>query len=404
MKHYFLFLTFTLFLACERIDHTGQNPDVANQSRVAPQEVARMLSSLPLGDEQLREVYDAVCASSGNGYDEEYTLQDLFTVPGAGVGDKATKAAKRNYKIPLKDMIANYLSSTKAGGELFSVKDLEESGLQLYWPWYDKWDGSSYPAITFDPGDGSKSNTAFQLSKNEDGSIGVKEIVVTEDYASANPVWVVNTNDDAAYTSIELLRREADSGGGAIVIGKKGASVSALPENTKSSGDSIKTLVIKDFTMMRNYDSWLCGGSEFFIKCASVENFTAVTEAEMRLYNPSVTDFMICVQRKDVGVKQEINAILVDDWRHYMLEGEEYGLERCAFLVIEDDGGTWTEWAIEAEVKLKSKTYGLKLSIPLRSNDDIVWRGTLSENYFTKYAGERGRFGDVEITFDMLTR
>lgn len=399
MKRYFLFLTLSTLFACEQIDHTGQDPDISNKGLVAPGEVARMLSSLPLEDEQLREVYDAVSASFGNGYDEEYTMEDLFTVPGAGVGDKATKTSPRSYSIPLKDMIVNYLESTKAGGETFSASDLQKSGLQLYWPWFENWDGRTYPAITFDPGDGSKSNTAYKLTRNPDGNVVVEEIVVTEEYASRNPVWVVNTNDDAAYTSIELLRREAEAGGGSVIIGKRGASV-----QKREANDSLRTLVIRDFTMLRNYDSWLCGGSEFFVKCGSVEAFTAVTEAEMRLYNPSVTDFMICVPRKDVGVTQNINAILVDDWRHYVLDGYEYGLERCAFMVIEDDGGAWTEWGIDAEVKIKSKSYGLKLSIPVRSNDDIVWRGTLSESYFTRYSGEKGRFGDVEITFEMLSR
>ncbi len=156
--------------------------------------------------------------------------------------------------------------------------------------------------------------------------------------------------------------------------------------------------------MMRNYDSWLCGGSEFFIKCGAVEDFQALTEDDMRNYDPSITDFMICVKRKDVGVTQNINAMLVDNWKEFRIDGEDYGLKRCAFLIIEDDGGSWTDWSIDAEVKIKSKTYGLKLTIPLRSNDDIVWRGTLSSDYLEKYSGDRGRFGDVEITFEMLEK
>lgn len=398
MKHIaLLLLSVTLLCACEQIDHSGEGPVVDALSHVSPREVARMFSSLPMGDEQLREVYDAVSASSVNGYDEEYTMEDLFSSPGAGVGDKATKAAKRNYSMPLKELITNYLTSTKAGEAPFSPSDLERSGLQLYWPWSDNWDGVSYPAVTFDPGDGARSNTAFQLVKNVDGTLDVKEIVVTEEFASKNPVWVVNTNEDASHASIELLRREAEAGGGTLIIGKKNLSMRG-----RQAGDTVRTLVIKDFTMLRNYDSWLCGGSEFFVKCGCVEKFTATTEEQMRLYNPSVTDFMICVKRKDVGVAREINAVLVDDWRQFQIDGEDYGMERCAFLITEDDGGRWEEWTVDTEVKVKSKTYGVKVTIPLRSDDDIVWRGTLSWGYFSKYSGQRGRFGDVEITFDMI--
>ena len=398
MKRYYFLPVFALLLACEQIDHTGQNPD-ADDNRVSPQEVAQMLSSLPLEAEQLREVHDAVKASSTNGYDEEYTMEDLFAVPGAGVGDRATKAAPRSYSAPLKDLITKYLSSTKASGG-FSADDLKASGLQVYWPWFDKWDGTSYPAITFDPGDGSKSNIAYKLSRGADGSLQVNEIVVTEEYASKNPVWVVNANDDAAYTSLELLKRQADSGGGAIIIGKK----SSVGKRAKGDTTKLRTLVIKDFTMLSNYDSWLCGGSEFFIKCGAVEDFEAYTEEDLSKYKTTVTDFMLCVQRKDLGVVQDVNAIVIDNWREFQKDGLEYGLKRCALLIIEDDGGAWTDWGIDAEVKIKSKTYGLSLKIPLRSNDDIVWRGTLSSDYFEKYSGERGRFGDVEITFEMLEK
>ena len=316
-------------------------------------------------------------------------MEDLFTAPGAGVGDKATKVARRVYSTPLKDLINNYLSSTKAGSSTFTAKDLEKSGLQLYWPWYDNWDGKSLPAITFDPGDGSTSNVAYKMTRGIDGVIQVKEIVVDESYASKNPVWIVNTNDDAGFTSVEVLRKQLE-GGEVLIGGKKKA------RHTKADSDTsgIKTLVLKEFTMLRNYDSWLCGGSEFFVKCGSLENFTATTEEEMLAYDPSITDFVICVQRKDVGIPPTVNAILVSEWTNQ--------LERCAFLILEDDGGTWTDWTAEGEVKIKSKTYGFKLKIPIRSRDDIVWRGTLSSKYFTKYSGQKGGFGDVEVVFDML--
>ena len=66
-----------------------------------------MLSSLPLGTEQLREVYDAVCSSSDNGYDEEYMMADLLTVPGAGVGAKHSGGTKASatYSVPIRSLI-----------------------------------------------------------------------------------------------------------------------------------------------------------------------------------------------------------------------------------------------------------------------------------------------------------
>ena len=59
------------------------------------EEVAEILSLLPLETAQLNEVYEAVTSSSGNGYDEEYTMKDLFQRPGAGVGDIDVKSIER---------------------------------------------------------------------------------------------------------------------------------------------------------------------------------------------------------------------------------------------------------------------------------------------------------------------
>ena len=79
-------------------------------------------------------------------------------------------------------------------------------------------------------------------------------------------------------------------------------------------------------------------------------------------------------------------------------------MEKIAFMVIEDDGGTTTSWKCSAVVKYNSKAYGFELDIPYKDKDDIVWRGQLTRNYFDEVFARgggtlTGRFGDVEITF-----
>ena len=49
----------------------------ASGSLMSKRDIAVMLASLPLGAEQVGEVYDAVESSSGNGYDEEYLMSDM---------------------------------------------------------------------------------------------------------------------------------------------------------------------------------------------------------------------------------------------------------------------------------------------------------------------------------------
>ena len=203
--------------------------------------------------------------------------------------------------------------------------------------------------------------------------------------AMERPVWVMNRNDDSGFETIEMLRRrDPDWGtGGTVVVHK----------DTKS-GDDTKTLVLKEFEVSRNYDSWFAGGSEFFVKAGAVEDFNASTEAEMRLYTPTITDFMIVVKRSQVGQKIPFHAVLVSEWTE--------NLQSLAFMVTEDDGGTFTTWKCTAKVTIKSRSYGFDIEIPFRTRDDIVWRGQLTRSYFEKNNDVEGRFGDVWLTYGII--
>ena len=127
-----------------------------------------------------------------------------------------------------------------------------------------------------------------------------------------------------------------------------------------------------------------------------MEDFTASTEAELKIYNPSVTDFMIVVKRNQVGIPQNFNAILISD----LCEADKDSY--CALMITEDDGGTRTEWSTKAKVFIEGKSYGAEISIPLNVRDDIVWRGKLPYYWFDESAGQSWPFGDVSLTFDII--
>lgn len=392
MRNRFIFgaaaqaLLLLALLSCEKFPVT----ETGDPAPVPLEELAQIISRLPLEQEHLDEVHTAVSASLGNGYDEEYTMSDLFISPGAGVGERSagTKSGAERWSRPLRTLLEEYLErsyATRAGDAPASAEEyisaLTQSDLQIYWPYSEDWDGRSLPVVTFDPGGNMTANIGYEM--RSDGS--VREIVVSEQTAMERPVWVINRNDDSGYKTIEMLRREdPDWGtGGNIVIRK----------DTKSSDDT-KTLILKEFEMSRNYDSWFAGASEFWVKAGAVEDFNASTEAEMRLYTPTITDFMVVVKRSQVGQKIPFQAILVSEWTDK--------LQSLAFLVTEDDGGTLTTWKCTAKVTVKSKTYGIDIEIPFNSRDDIVWRGQLSRNYFEKNNDIEGRFGDVYLTFGII--
>lgn len=404
----FLFLALTVLsvpVSCEHVDHTGEINDP--EARIIPlEDVAKLLSALPIETDQMTEVHDAVSSSDGNGYDEEYMMRDLLSVPGTGVGDEAMgkSMSTRSYSRPLKELIAEQLSTrTKSSdGSVLSPEEyldaLEKSNMQIYWPYYRNWDGKEWPIVTFDPGNGAEANVGYRLFIDSEGNRKVEAVVVDEEMAASHPVWVVNRNNDSGFTSMEVHRRkdpEWGTGGGSITVRpSSGLGCAEASATAAAQKGAFRTLVLHDFKMRRNYDCWFAGASEFFIKCGSVEDFTASTEAELKLYSPRITDFMLVVKRSQMGKTIPMNVVLVSQWTDQ--------LENIAFMLTEDDGGTRTEWKCSACVKIKSKSYGFEVALPFNSRDDIVWRGQLSAPYLEKYDGVAGRFGDVELTFSLL--
>lgn len=404
-------LCLLLLLSCNRIPEPVEDRDNA---ALPLDQVAQMLSELPMEPVHFKEVHRAVSSSSGNGYDEEYMMRDLFASPGRGVGEEDSGKSGNSVEeyskslsdiLPLRDLIIQYAenrAATKASGfdPGLWLESLSSSDIQIYWPYSEDWDGETQPVFTYDPGDGSQVGVGWKVDTDERGARTVRKIEVDEKYAAAYPVWVVNRNSDSGYTSLDVMRREHpewDNGGGALIIGGPVSSRAPgvpLPEEGTKAASSVKTLILKDFTMRRHYDTWLAGGSEFFIKAGSVNDFVASTEAELQLYMPAVTDFMVVVKRKQLGQALPFNTVLVSDWTSQ--------LTQVAFMIVEDDGGSLTQWKCSAVVKVASKSYGFDISLPFNTRDDIVWRGQLSRRYIEATDKIAGHFGDVDITFEVV--
>lgn len=392
MKNLFLLnlMFFACLVACEDANvKTNDQPEVEDMPL---EEVAKIVSELDMDHEHLQEVFDAVTSSIDNGYDQEYMMKELFTSPGTGVGeDRLTKSnAPKHYEEPLKMLIEAYLKNkvqTKSSEQNdITVEDyinyLKSSDIQIYWPYSENWDGKEYPVITFNPDYVAEESVGYKLVGDK-----LEKLIVDESYARNHPVWVINRNEDSSYPTLEILRKENPDLG-------EGGNITIKPQSINED-EPLKTLVLRSFEMKRNYDTWLAGASEFLVKVGAVENFTATTEAELKLYVPTVTDFMVVVRRGDMGMPIPFNAVLVSEWTSQ--------LEMIAFMIMEDDGGTRTSWKCSAVVKVSSKSYGMEIVIPINTSDDIVWRGQLSSRYLEETNNEVAHFGDVDLVFDIRT-
>lgn len=382
MRNSILCLAAFLLAACSR--DAGSPVPAPPVTTLA--EVAEIMSELPYEREHLLEVYDAVGSSSGNGYDEEYMMTDLFESPGAGVGDERAGTRAASYSRPIRDLFAERLASrlaTRSGasGVEEYIGALSASDIQIYWPYSEDWDGETLPIITYDPGYGAETNMGYVLEYGPEGAEVVDSVLVDEALAMTRPVWVINRNDDAGFTPLEMFLKSGTD-----------ASPEYAPAVSIVGGeDESRMLLVKSFQMLRNYDSWFGGASEFFIKCGAVDGFKASTDEELRLYTPSVTDFMVVVKRRQLGKTIPLDALLLTSLTPQM--------ENVAFLIIEDDGGKTTSWKCSAVVKYNSKSYGFEINIPYKDRDDIVWRGQLSSSFFEGKDEVSGRFGDVVVTF-----
>lgn len=376
-----MLLLLAVSASCEVVDNdmTKDVNDPSDGAEIALKDVASMLSCMPIQDEHVREVYDAVAASAENGYDEEYTMKFLFEKPGVGLGGEMTRSEPLTN--PLRELFEEHFQSvvlTKGRVSGMSPEEyiaaLTASDIQIYWPYSANWDGMTYPIITFDPEDDSTTNVGYLLVVNDDGTRCVEEVIVDEKMAMERPVWVVNRNTDAGLIPLESIART---------------------ESVRTKGDfSGRSLILKEIVANRNYDNWFAGASEFWMKIGAVEDFTAVTEAEMYLYNPSVTDFMVVMKRGQIGKPQALNVLLVSNWTDQMVN--------CAFMITEDDGGTRTDWECTALVRVESKSYGIEMKLPLNSRDDIVWRGQLASKWLESHNNIPGNFGDLEVTFEVV--
>ena len=368
---------------CEEVLLTPvEEEDPLGEPAVLLEDVARVLSLVPLGSEQLDEVYDATRASATNGYDEEYRMQELFSEPGCGVGDAGGTKADA-YSKPLRELLREAVHSTKASTGLEDpdawLDALSASDIQIYWPFSGEWNGDAKPVITFDPGGDAQQNEGYVLGA--DGSL--TKVLVTEEMAREQPVWVVNRNSDADYKTLELMRREDPEwghGGGGLVV-------------TKGETE-FRTLVLRSIKTRRQFDSWLAGASEIWVKMAKVEDFRASTEGELRLYDPAITDFLVVVRRGQMGQEVLLNTVLVSEWTSQ--------LSSCGLMVVEDDGGTQTSWKCSAVVKYKSQSYGFEVDLPFRTRDDIIWRGSVTRNFVERNSGHPVNLGDVEVVMELI--
>lgn len=219
-------------------------------------EIVSMLSSLPLNNEVCLEVATVVNNSVNYGLDEDFLFRELWS--------PKTKVSSVQNSL-LKQQIESYLNAnieTKSGtGSIENI--LKNSDISIYWPYCDDWDGKTLPTITCPPKDETQEwNYGYKLNENN-GSVELEVVIVNEEYALENPVWIIK-DTDYDYTDLPSFINGEFSSNGVIYIPEQSDSNNSI--QTKASGDVMYGWIMSSMTVSKQYDKiFWSGGSEFRI-------------------------------------------------------------------------------------------------------------------------------------------
>lgn len=263
--------------------------------RVKMEQAAKLLAHVAADPAARTELKSLVEVTEGP-HDEAITFPHLIRPEVHGLPATAARKAKvarrgafasafRNLSGQTRALAsANLTTSGVAGVERFLMRH----GLQVFWPYPEKWDGQTQPVVTFDPlagesGTGEEAYVAYRL--DEDGTLS--ELMVDEEYALRNPVWVVNVSEAAPEGvvvmpvgpmegSIAPMETPAPceeplEGGGVSIAcdgggggGGGGGTTCPAPPATEPDYD-VSLIKMGYMQVTRQYDSWINGGSEIYI-------------------------------------------------------------------------------------------------------------------------------------------
>ena len=326
------FLSSTLFTSCEKDDTSSfkETNDIGLTAEQIKQKenlnsIALIVLDIADSKEIFNEVHSAVNISLNYGLDEQYRFKDILYPTESKIPSlKSTKI--NDFGTKFKDAIrTNRLKSS-------SSEDIEtfilSEDVQIYWPYSQNWDGVSEPVITFDPIAEVDYNIGFKRVLQGDGSIRIDTVIVNDDYAYENPIWIINFSES---DDVEI-------------------------ENAVKSAQLKSTTQIHQFSIgwvraTVQYDNIFNGGSEF--------EFTII-KGELMPMNTAKADkssVTVHLSRRDIRREtwRRFYYQLDDDWK-VGPENKELGRR---FGLLEKDDKTTRELKFEPKVVIKGVTVSL---------------------------------------------
>lgn len=375
----------TAFLSCSSMLQDTPPEEIAAQASQSESQydsrqmakIAEIIARLDLSKEICEEVHKASLEGLSKHIEESYYFKEILS------DDSSKKYMTRGAKNNLGNLLRDFVSETRADygvkeGDLDLYK-LEESDLQIYWPYSEEWDGEETPVVTYFPLN-PEQEWNWGYKKNGEG---VERVKVDDEYAFQHPVWIVNEaeiayTDALHYKPWDLTPVDSDP----IILPNPNSGDGNNVNGVNSLGpgltfNPVYTVFVGKFKSEKQYDSLFAGGSEFVIQMGNYQDMR-ITDLDKLLNNdPRVTYLKIFRSRGQIRKKEWVefgtSAVLISNWYP-----ESYD---AGFMVYEEDQGGRQTWEASLTISLGGKDYGFKCSFPYKNGDDMIYKTTYNRNF-----------------------
>ena len=355
----------------------------------AMQNVAKEICLITNDNYAVNEVFSMVNASINYGLDEHVHFEDLFFV-----GD--SKLISKPQRTKISKAISNSITTKELNSD---VSLLLENGTRLYWPYSEYWDGKAQPVIAYAAVDSKDDKiTAYKLI-NVNGKLVIDSLVVDEDYAMNNPVWVI-TKSETSYDELpNFVKGETIKNN--IVYAQPSNFMNKVEQQDLPLNDPnfVYDMQIGKVQCLEQYDSWFFGGGS--------EIRFRMVGAKM-IGNQITADFQTQIVSCDF-TRSQIRDKVIKDYNQ-ILNLDFTPLETFnGFIVWEDDKAKKTQ-PVNFEVGIKD-IGTIKASFNIGKDDPILHQISLERSaFFTTYKIDRGngfwgefpilRSGEVKYTLE----
>lgn len=274
-----------------------------------------------------------------------------------------------------KSILKSFINSNFALNEnTFRSTNFKIDDVEIYWPYSEDWDGKTQPVIVFNSNDENQyieDDKTYAYKFVENGtSYTVDTLIVDENYAEKNPVWVINQNNISLNDIINFKNGNY-------------ASTNYIPhqENnsvTRTTSSYVSTLTIKSIQATVQHDSWLDGGSEYII----FWGFPADKVFKLGEHHTGQIKF----SRKEIKRKTTriINFIGNYDWDKTQTHNK--------IKVVEFDPGKDIKFTFSLKGEYKGIGGEFKTEIKINDNDDFIMEYLVPRKAYMKKVNQISQY------------